>query len=81
MRDIFFIAEPQWRLTNRTTVVTVDESPVGLGAVLQQFKPDNEIERQKVSCISRMLTEVERRYSQCEKETLGVVWAYDRLWI
>lgn len=66
---------------NWTTVLTVDASPVGLGAVLQQFDPRNPKERQVVSCISRMLTDVERRYSQCEKEALGVVWGCERLWM
>ena len=59
-------------------MLTVDASPVDLGAV---FNPEDPNERQVVSCISRMLTEVERRYSQCEKEALGVVWGCERLWI
>ena len=55
----------EWR-----TVLTVDASPVGLGAVLQQFNPV-----QPQCCVSRMLNDVERRYSQYEKEALGVVGA------
>lgn len=50
----------------------VDASPVGLGAVLIQ-QVDNE--KQVVAYASRCLTDVERRYSQAEKEALGLVWA------
>ena len=63
-----------------STVLTVDASPFGLGAVLQQFNPEDPGQKQVVCCISRMLTEIERRYSQCEKEALGVVWGCERLW-
>ena len=52
-----------------------DASPVGLGAVLVQeqggvWTP--------VCYASRSLTECEQRYSQTEKEALGVVWACER---
>lgn len=49
--------------------------------MLHQVNPYNPKERQIVSCISRMLTDVERRYSQCEKEALGLVWSCERLWL
>ena len=31
-----------------------------------------------ISYASRILTDVERRYSQTEKEALGIVWACER---
>ena len=53
------------------TRLVVDASPVGLGAVLLQrrdgvFRP--------VEYASRSLMDVERRYSQTEREALAVVW-------
>jgi hypothetical protein len=59
----------------KTTLIT-DASPVGLGAVLiQEIKGEN-----RVMCyISRSLSDTERRYSQTEKEALGIVWACERL--
>ena len=58
----------------KTRVIT-DASPVGLGAVLTQehdgiFRP--------VYYANRSVTEVERRYSQTEKEVLAVVWVCER---
>jgi hypothetical protein len=60
------------------TELITDASPVGLGAVLCQYNPKNTEERHIVCFMSRMLTDVERRYSQCEKEALAVVWACER---
>ncbi|XP_063412611.1 uncharacterized protein K02A2.6-like [Mytilus trossulus] len=57
------------------TQVIVDASPVGLGAVLVQKQNDE----YKVICYaSRSLTTIERKYSQTEKEALGLVWACER---
>ena len=47
-----------------------DASPVGLGALLCQ-KDKSGIER-TVQCISRTLSDVERRYSQTEREALAL---------
>ena len=59
----------------KTRVIT-DASPVGLGAALVQEQ--NGVKR--VICYaSHSLTEVEKRYSQTEKEALGIVWACERL--
>ena len=60
------------------TRLVVDASPVGLGAVLLQrrdgmFRP--------VEYASRSLTDVERRYSQTEREALAVVWGCERFHI
>ena len=53
------------------TRLIVDASPVGLGAVLVQKQPDGEYRH--VAFASRSLTDVEKRYSQTEKEALAVV--------
>ncbi|XP_038063208.1 uncharacterized protein K02A2.6-like [Patiria miniata] len=55
----------------KPTDIIVDASPVGLGAMLSQ---DGKI----VSYASRTLSDVESRYSQTEREMLGVVWAVER---
>ena len=59
--------------------MTVDASPVGFTAVLAQLDPSNEKVRNIITYVSRLLSEVERRYSQVEKEAFAVVWACERL--
>lgn len=61
---------------NYATQVTVDASPVGLGAMLSQAQPDGTF--RNVAYASRSLSAVECRYSQTEKEALAVVWACER---
>jgi hypothetical protein len=61
------------------TEVIVDASPVGLAAVCTQFNPENSNERKIVTFVSKMLTDVEQRYAQVEKEAYAVVWACERL--
>ena len=58
---------------NRNTELIVDASPVGLGAVLTQ--KDKAGELYIVEYASRKLADPETRYSQTEREALGVVWA------
>jgi len=57
------------------TQVIADAGPVGLGAVLVQWQNN---EWRVVYYASRSLTDVERRYSQTEREALSLVWACDR---
>ena len=54
------------------TQVIADASPVGLGAVLTQTSKDGP---RIISYASRSLTGTETRYSQTEKEALGLIWA------
>lgn len=63
-----------FRQDGRTRIIT-DASPTALGAVLAQQQGDK---WQVISYASRSLTEVERRYSQTEKEALALGWACER---
>ena len=62
-------------LVNAKTKLIADVSPVGLGAVLTQVQGGCE---RVVAYASRSLTDVKRRYSQTEKEALGLVWSCER---
>ena len=74
-------------LTSQTTMayynpshkieVLVDASPVGLGAILVQYPTtrDHSASPRIVSYASRVLTPVETRYSQIEREALAIVWS------
>ena len=59
--------------TKKETILTVDASPVGISAILSQ-KVKGQKDPQVVAYASRALTAVEKRYSQTEKESLGIVW-------
>lgn len=53
--------------------IHTDASKVGISAILSQRNESGEISL--ISAASRVLTEVERRYSVCEQELLAVVYA------
>lgn len=57
-----------------STKLITDACPIGLGAILIQIQNDVP---QIVSYASSSL-DVERRYSQTEKEALAVVWGCER---
>lgn len=57
------------------TRLVADASPVGLGAVLIQFKDEGP---RIISFAAKSLTETERRYCQTEKEALALVWSVER---
>ena len=59
---------------NAKTMVIADRSPDGLGAVLVQQQNGE----QRIISYARTLTDVEKRYSQTEKEALALVWACER---
>jgi transposase InsO family protein len=63
---------------NWCTEIICDASPVGLGAVLCQYNPKNHSERSIVCFASRMLTELERKQSQVEKEAMAVCYGPER---
>lgn len=60
------------------TVVYTDASPTGLGAILAQVGKDGA--ERIVAHASKTLTETERKYSQTQREALGVVWAVEKFY-
>lgn len=60
---------------HQPTILIVDASPTGLGAVLLQ-KVGNEYK--PIAYASKTLSEVEQRYSQVEKEALAIVWGMEK---
>ena len=62
--------------TKKDTYITVGASPVGISAILSQ-KTKGQDDDKVVSYASRALTQVERRYSQTEKEALSIVWGVE----
>ena len=64
--------------TTKETFITVDSCPVYISAILSQQGSDADTP-QVVAYTSRALTPVEQRYSQTEKEALGIVWGIEHL--
>ena len=60
---------------NAPTEIIADASPVGLGAVLVQKQQEV---KAVVAYASKSLSYVERRDSQTEKKSLGLVWACEK---
>lgn len=60
---------------NAPTKIIADASPVGIAGILIQDQRDGPV---VISYASRCLSDVERRYSQTEKEALGLVWACEK---
>ena len=61
------------------TRIIVDASPVGLGAIMSQKQGDGSFK--PVAYASRSLTDVEKRYSQTEREALGIVFGCEKFHI
>ena len=62
--------------TSKRTMVTVDGSPFGLGAILAQRERQGQ-QYNIIAYASRPLTPVERRYSQTDIEGLSLVWGIE----
>lgn len=66
---------------NSETLIYTDASPHALGAVLvQKSKVDGDTKEKVVACASKTLTDVERRYSQTQREALAAVWGIERFY-
>ena len=66
--------------TQKCTELTLDASPTGLGAILQQHSPSRD-DHKVIAYASRALSPVEQRYSQTKREALAIVWAMERFHI
>ena len=76
LKDLLIRAETLAYFRNECrTQIVADAGPTGIGAVLTQLQDGM---WRVVSYASRNLTDVERRYSQTEKEGLALVWACER---
>ena len=65
---------------DKFTELVTDASPFGLSAIFSQVNTSTS-QRNSIAYVSRALSPVEQRYSQTEREALGIVWAIERLHI
>ena len=76
LKDLLTRAETLAYFKNECkTRIVADAGPTGIGAVLTQLQDGM---WRVISYASRNLTDVERRYSQTEKEGLALIWACER---
>ena len=61
-----------------STELHVDASPFGIAAVLVQVNPRDSNDKRIIAFASRCLSDIEKKYSQCEKEALAIVWGCER---
>ena len=61
----------------KTTRLTVDANPYGLGAIFFNIDQDGAV--RNVAYASRSLSPTEQRYSQTKREALAVVWGCERV--
>lgn len=54
---------------------------MGLSAVLAKYNGNKKDEKYFISFASRLLSDTERRYSQCEKEALAAVRGCEKHWV
>ncbi len=64
---------------NKHKQVITDASPYGISAILSQALTPEATDHKIVAYVSRSLTPVEQRYSQTEREALGLVWGIECL--
>lgn len=72
-REMSKLSENSFFALNRKTLLFTDASPIGLGAVLIQV--DEKQQPHAVAYASKVLSKVERKLSQTEKEAYAIVWA------
>ena len=71
--------QQSWPISIKTKrQLVTDASPTGLSAILSQ-KSAGQDDRKIVAHISHSLTDIEKKYSQTEREALAIVWAIGRL--
>ena len=63
-------------MTHTRRLLTVDASPVGIGAILSNV--DDHGNTRNVAFSSLSLTQIAQRYSQTEREALAVVWGCEK---
>jgi len=63
---------------NRRSVVHADAGPTAISGMLSQLD-ESTGQLRPITYVSRVLTDMERRYSQTEREALSCVWAVERL--